>query len=150
MFNVYGEGQSLTNPYQGVLAIFIGRMLRGEEIVIHGDGEQSRDFVHIDDVSRAWVGAIDVKSTYGRVLNLGTGTPTTVNQLCDAVLSAFGHTRQTYPVRYQSTQLGDLRVSAADTTLVTTLLDWKQQVPLTDGIQRTIDWARATHRPATS
>ena len=50
MFNVYGERQSPDNPYQGVLAIFIGRLLRGEPITIHGDGLQTRDFVYVGDV----------------------------------------------------------------------------------------------------
>ncbi len=59
MFNIYGERQSLTNAYQGVFAIFTGNVLRGEPIKIHADGEQSRDFLHIDDAARAWVDAID-------------------------------------------------------------------------------------------
>lgn len=141
MFNVYGERQSLTNPYQGVLAIFIGRLLRGEEIVIHSDGEQSRDFVYVTDVARAWVDAIDAPATFGQVINLGTGTPTTVNQLCDAVLSANGQSRATYPVRYAAAQLGDLRASGADITRARELLGWEPQIRLEDGMRRTVEWA---------
>ena len=133
MFNVYGERQSLTNPYQGVLAIFIGRALRGEEIVIHSDGQQSRDFVHVEDVARGWVDSIDCVHTFGQVINLGAGLPTSINRLCDAVLAAFGRSRADYAVRYQAAQLGDLRVSAADIGRARTLLDWSP---------RTIDWAR--------
>src|SRR5690606_5194405 len=114
MFNVYGERQSLTNAYQGVFAIFIGNVLRGEPIKIHGDGEQSRDFVHIRDVARAWVDAIDTPATYGQVINIGTGKPTSVNQLCDTVLAAFGHSRASYPVEQHPAQPGDVRRSAAD------------------------------------
>lgn len=142
MFNVYGERQSLTNPYQGVLAIFLGRMLRGEEIVIHSDGQQSRDFIYVEDVARAWVDALDAEQTFGEVINLGTGSPTSVNMLCDSVLAAFGHTRTTYPVRYQAAQLGDLRVSAADISRAHTLLSWEPAVGLDEGIRRTITWAR--------
>jgi UDP-glucose 4-epimerase len=144
MFNVYGEGQSLTNPYQGVLAIFIGRLLRGEEIVIHSDGEQARDFVYVEDVARAWVDAIENSASYGQVINIGTGRPTSVNRLCDAALTAFGYSRDTYPVRYQTAQLGDLRVSAADITRAKTLLGWQPTVALEDGMRRTIAWARDT------
>ncbi len=114
MFNIYGERQSLTNAYQGVFAIFTGNVLRGEPIKIHADGEQSRDFLHIDDAARAWVDAIDNPASYGQVINLGTGRPTSVNQLCDIVLHAFGQTRATYPVEYHPAQPGDLRQSAAD------------------------------------
>ena len=59
MFNVYGPRQSISNPYQGVLAIFIGNVLRGEPITIHGDGEQTRDFVYVDDVVDAWLRVLD-------------------------------------------------------------------------------------------
>lgn len=143
MFNVYGERQSLTNAYQGVLAIFIGNVLRGEPITIHSDGEQSRDFVHISDVVRAWMDALEQPATYGQVINLGTGTPTTVNALCDAVLSAFGKDRTSYPVRYAPAQPGDMRASAADIQRAQVLLNWQPSVPFAEGIQHTIAWARA-------
>ncbi|MFQ3535219.1 MAG: NAD-dependent epimerase/dehydratase family protein [Aggregatilineales bacterium] len=142
MFNVYGERQSLTNAYQGVLAIFIGNVLRGEPITIHSDGEQSRDFVHISDVVRAWIDALEQPATYGQIINLGTGTPTTVNALCDAVLSAFGKDRGVYPVRYGPAQPGDMRASAADIRRARELLDWQPRVPFAEGIQQTITWAR--------
>jgi UDP-glucose 4-epimerase len=143
MFNVYGERQSLTNPYQGVLAIFIGRLLRREEIVIHSDGEQARDFVYVGDVARAWVDALDCKPTYGQVINIGTGTPTSVNRLCDAALAAVGQSRLTYAIRYATAQLGDLRVSAADIHRARELLSWQPKVTLDDGMRRTLDWARS-------
>ncbi|MEP7292832.1 MAG: SDR family NAD(P)-dependent oxidoreductase, partial [Chloroflexota bacterium] len=128
MFNVYGAGQSLTNAYQGVFAIFIGNVLRGEPIRIHSDGEQSRDFVHVDDVARAWVDTIDNPASYGQVINIGTGTPTSVNQLCEIVLRSFGHTRDSYPVEYHAAQPGDVRQSAADISRAKALLGWSPQV----------------------
>ncbi|MCK6577708.1 MAG: NAD-dependent epimerase/dehydratase family protein [Anaerolineae bacterium] len=143
MFNVYGERQSLTNAYQGVLAIFIGNVLRGEPITIHADGEQSRDFVHIDDVCRAWIGAVDTPTAFGQVINIGTGTPTTVNDLCDLVLASFGHSRDTYPIRYAPAQPGDMRCSTADRSLARTLMGWEPQVLREEGMARTIAWAKA-------
>ena len=142
MFNVYGAGQSLTNAYQGVFAIFIGNVLRGEPIRIHSDGEQSRDFVHIDDVARAWVDAIDNPASYGQVINIGTGKPTSVNQLCDVVLESFGHTRDSYPVEYHPAQPGDVRRSAADIQRAEVLLGWTPQVDWETGMRQTIEWAR--------
>ena len=142
MFNVYGPRQSLTNAYQGVLAIFMGRVLRGEPITIHSDGEQSRDFVYIDDVVRAWTSSINQPATYGQVINIGTGRPTSVNQLCDAILKAEGTSRQNYPVEHTPAQPGDMRVAAADIQLAQTLLNWTPQVALEDGIQQTLNWAR--------
>ena len=66
MFNVFGPRQSITNPYQGVLAIFIGNVLRGEPITIHGDGEQTRDFVFVDDVVEAWMRVLDAPERSAR------------------------------------------------------------------------------------
>lgn len=144
MFNVYGERQSLTNAYQGVFAIFMGNVLRGEPINIHSDGEQSRDFVHVSDVARAWVDAIDAPATFGQVMNLGTGRPASVNQLCDIVLAAFGHSRASYPVNHHPAQPGDLRQSAAAVDRAQALLGWSPQVSFEDGIAQTIEWARGS------
>lgn len=144
MFNVYGPRQSLTNAYQGVLAIFMGNVLRGEPITIHSDGEQSRDLVYVSDVIRVWVEAIDRPNTYGEIINLGTGRPGSVNQLCDAVLRANGHTRSTYSVQHTPAQPGDTRQSAADIRKAQSLLDWTPHVTLEDGIQQTLAWARVS------
>lgn len=145
MFNVYGVRQSLTNAYQGVFAIFIGNVLRGEPINIHSDGEQSRDFVHISDVARAWVDAIDQPASYGQVINLGTGYSISVNMLCDAVLESFGHTRATYPIIYHPAQPGDMRVSAAEISRAKALLGWSPQVEWQHGMRETIEWARSRY-----
>jgi UDP-glucose 4-epimerase len=145
MFNVYGERQSLTNAYQGVFAIFVGNVLRGEPINIHSDGEQSRDFVHISDVVRAWVDALENPASYGQIMNLGTGRPTSVNALVDMVLAAFGKTRETYPVHYHPAQQGDLRVSAADISLAKSVLGWEPQVSADVGMPATIEWARGIY-----
>jgi UDP-glucose 4-epimerase len=143
MFNVYGPRQSLTNSYQGVFAIFVGNVLRGEPIRIYSDGEQARDFVHVRDVARAWVDALDTPTSYGQIINLGTGQPTSVNQLADLVLAAFGHSRNTYSVEYRPAQAGDMRVSAADITRARELLGWLPQIAINDGMAETIAWARS-------
>jgi UDP-glucose 4-epimerase len=141
MFNVYGPGQSLTNPYQGVLAIFIGNVLRGEPITIHGDGAQTRDFVFVDDVVDAWLRLLDTPESAGRALNVGSGRETSVNELADAVLDAFGETRSTWDVRADPAQLGDQRRAAADTAAIRRL-GWKAQVDLAEGMARTVAWSR--------
>ena len=142
MFNVFGPRQSLSNPYQGVLAIFLGNLLRGEPIRIDGDGEQSRDFVFIDDVVRAWIACLDEPRSVGKILNLGSGTPTTINALCDAVLDQFGHSRSTYSVATGEQQQGDVRASAADITAIREVLDWAPKVDLGEGLRQTVEWAK--------
>jgi UDP-glucose 4-epimerase len=148
MFNVFGSRQSLSNPYQGVLAIFLGNLLRGEPIRIDGDGEQSRDFVFIDDVVRVWIACLDDPRSVGRVFNLGSGMPTSVNALCDAILGQFGHTRSTYPVTSAAPQQGDVRSSAADITAIREALDWAPRVSFAEGLQRTVTWARRSEAHA--
>ena len=142
MFNVYGPRQSINNPYQGVLAIFIGNVLRGEPITIHGDGEQTRDFVYVDDVVDAWLRVLDDPATAGLVLNVGSGRETSVNELADAVLAAFGESRESWEITHEGVQLGDQRRAAADIGAISAL-GWSPQVPFSTGVEHTVEWARA-------
>jgi UDP-glucose 4-epimerase len=142
MFNVYGPRQSLTNAYQGVLAIFLGQCLRGETIAIHSDGTQSRDFVYVADVVRAWLAAIDEARSHDRVLNLGSGTPTSINELCAGVLARFDHTPESYGVTHEPQQQGDVRESAADIAAAREVLGWSPEVALAEGLAETVRWAR--------
>jgi UDP-glucose 4-epimerase len=146
MFNVYGERQSLENPYQGVVSIFIANVLNEEPITIHSNGEQSRDFVHIQDVVNAWMSALDNDRTYGEVLNLGTGVRCSINELVDVTLAAFGHSRETYPVEYAPLRPGDQRHMVADITKAQRILGWQPRVNFTEGMQRTVRWAVAQER----
>lgn len=141
MFNVYGPGQSLRNSYQGVFAIFIGNVLRNEPIKIHSDGNQSRDFVHINDITCAWVMSIDNPATYGQVINLGSGEDVSVNRLCDFVLGTFGTNREAYPTQFHPPQPGDIRKSVADNSKARRMMGWVPQVRLEEGMSETIRWA---------
>lgn len=140
MFNVYGPRQSITNPYQGVLAIFTGNVLRGEPMTIHGDGQQTRDFVYIDDVVDAWSCVLDDPDTRGRVLNVGSGRETSITELRDAVLAAFGESPESWEIRREPSQLGDQRRSAADIGAMRAL-GWSPKVSIHDGVSRTVAWA---------
>lgn len=141
MFNVYGERQSLENPYQGVVSIFIANILNGEPITIHSDGEQSRDFVHVQDVVEAWMAALDNAASYGKVFNLGTGMRCTINELVDVILAAFDRSRANYPVRYAPLRPGDQRHMVADITNASRILGWQPKVAFEKGMERTIRWA---------
>lgn len=142
MFNVYGERQSLENPYQGVLGIFLGNVLRDERIRIFGDGEQSRDFVHVDDVVRAWTDAIDREASFGKAINLGSGERISINALVDAVLRAQGRDRSGGVVEYGPARPGDQRHMSADLSLAREVLGFQPAVSLDDGLERTLAWAR--------
>jgi UDP-glucose 4-epimerase len=146
MFNVYGEGQSLTNPYQGVMAIFIGQVLRGEPITIHSDGEQSRDFVHIDDVVDAWLAALDNPAAHNETFNLGEGINRSINRLVAETLRSVGKDWNAYPIAYGPERPGDQRHMAADISKIRRVLKWSPRVKFEDGMQRVVDWARAETR----
>ncbi len=142
MFNVYGRRQSLTNPYQGVASIFIGNVLRHEPIKIFGDGEQSRDFVHVSDVVDAWIRAFRAKAALGQVFNLGTGTRISVNKLVATDIAAFGLDPKRYPVQYFATRPGDQRHMQADIRKTKRLLKWAPRMPFAKGMGDVIQWAR--------
>ena len=141
MFNVFGPRQSITNPYQGVLAIFIGNVLRGDPITIHGDGLQTRDFVFVGDVVDAWMRVLDAPNAVGAVLNVGSGRETSVNELADAVLHTCGESRSTWEVRFEDAQLGDQRRAAADTRALERL-GWTSTTSIGEGMAQTMSWAR--------
>jgi UDP-glucose 4-epimerase len=144
MYNVYGPRQALDNPYQGVLGIFLGNLLRGEPLIIFGDGEQSRDFVYIDDVVDAWVTAIDCRNSDGRVFNLGSGRRISINNLADHALAAFERSRLTYPVEYHPQRSGEQRHVEADTARARTALNWAPRTSFAEGLAKTALWARPT------
>jgi UDP-glucose 4-epimerase len=141
MYNVYGPRQALDNPYQGVLGIFLGNLLRGEPLTIFGDGEQSRDFVYIDDVVDAWVAAIDKRATYGHVLNLGSGCRMSINELADRALAAFESNRLERPPLYRSGRPGEQLHVEADIAKARSALGWVPRTPFAEGLENTVRWA---------
>lgn len=141
MFNVYGERQSLENPYQGVMAIFISNVLKNVPITIHSDGEQSRDFIFVTDVIDAWISSIGNPAAYGQVFNLGTGAGLSINRLVDLILEANGHDRSNYRVVYAPERPGDQKHMRADITKTRTVLGWNPVTNLEDGMRRTVQWA---------
>ena len=146
MFNVYGRRQSLTNPYQGVVSIFIGNAARGEGIKIFGDGEQSRDYVHISDVADAWAGAIDNPGSFGEVFNLGSGIRVSVNGLVAITLRSFGKDIKKYDVKYFPARPGDQRHMQADISKAKKMLKWAPKMKFEKGLQDVIDWAKELYK----
>jgi UDP-glucose 4-epimerase len=106
-FNTFGPGQTYT-PYVGVLTIFVTRLLRGEPITIFGDGEQQRDFIHVDDIV---AGTIAATGRAAGTFNLGTGHGTSLNQLARIVLQRLAPDQQ---AGHQPAQAGELRFSVAN------------------------------------
>lgn len=146
MFNVYGERQRLDNPYQGALGFFLGNILRDEEITIHSDGEQTRDFVYIGDVVNAWVNSLDNSKTFQQVLNIGSGKSVSINQLVDTLLKITRHNRQDYPIQYAPVRPGDQRHMVAEISKAATLMNWTPKIDLKEGLSHTYSWAKTQLR----
>ncbi|KTR93583.1 epimerase [Microbacterium testaceum] len=136
--NVYGPGQSLTNPYTGILSIFSTLIRQGQGIDIFEDGQESRDFVYIDDVVEATFLAATIPEAAGGVFNVGSGTATTVLDVVEALSAAFGVPVQTSITgRYR---LGDIRHNVADTRRLSSVLGFHPEVPFAEGVRRFVEW----------
>jgi UDP-glucose 4-epimerase len=147
MYNVYGPGQALDNPYQGVLGIFLGNIQRREPITIFGDGDQSRDFVYIDDIVAAWDAALNNPRSYGEVFNLGSGKRLSIKQVADEALAAYGFSRETYPILHAPARSGEQRDVEADVTRIRTMLGWEPRTSFEKGLRETVKWARQQAEP---
>ncbi len=133
-FNVYGPRQDPSSPYSGVISIFIDRAKANRPITIFGDGEQTRDFVYVGDVVNAIVAALD-KNESTPPINVGTGRSTSVNQLAAAVLEAASSTSQ---ISHGQARGGEIRHSLAVVDLLEQVLGVVAQMPLVDGLRRTL------------
>jgi UDP-glucose 4-epimerase len=119
-FNTYGPNQT-PSPYVGVITIFINRLLRGEQPIIFGDGEQHRDFVHVDDVVAANLAVLDGDAA-GRVLNVGTGAATSVNALAAGLIERLAPDME---VQRDPAHPGEMRNAIADLTAIRETLGWE-------------------------
>ncbi|MCL4767273.1 MAG: NAD-dependent epimerase/dehydratase family protein [Hyphomicrobiaceae bacterium] len=113
LFNVYGPGQALSNPYTGVLAIFASRLLNGRSPLIFEDGRQRRDFVHVDDVSRAFTLALEHPAAAGNVYNVGSGRHRSIREVADMLAAAMGRD-DIVPEIAGKARAGDIRHCFAD------------------------------------
>ncbi|MBN9178513.1 MAG: NAD-dependent epimerase/dehydratase family protein [Microbacterium sp.] len=136
--NVYGPGQSLKNPYTGILSIFSTLIRQGKEINIFEDGQESRDFVYIDDVAEATFLATTRAEAAGHVFNVGSGVATTVLDVVHALFAAYGTevaTRVSGNYR-----LGDIRHNVADTSRLRDVLGFTPVVAFADGVREFAQW----------
>ncbi len=136
--NVYGPGQSLSNPYTGILSIFSTRIKNGNGINIFEDGRETRDFVYIDDVVDATVRGIEVPEAAGHVFNVGTGVATDVLTVAQTLMKCYGtEVPLTVSGNYR---LGDIRHNYADISLARRVLGFDPQWPFDKGIARFAAW----------
>ena len=134
--NVFGPRQDPLGE-AGVVSIFGGRMLEDQPVTIFGDGQQTRDFVFVDDVVHAFVLAMERGD--GLRCNIGTGEETSVNELFTALVEVIGYSRQ---AEHAPERPGELRNIALDARLASTELGWKPWTTLREGLTETVRWLR--------
>lgn len=137
--NVYGEGQSLQNPYTGIISIFFNRARQGLNLPLYEDGLETRDFVHVDDVVTALAAALARPGSDDYVCNIGSGVATPVATLAASLLAAANLAVET-PVTGQF-RVGDIRHNFADIAQARALLGYEPRISLEDGLRRFCAWA---------
>jgi UDP-glucose 4-epimerase len=130
-FNVYGPRQDPNSPYSGVISIFCDRARRGYPIVIHGDGRQTRDFVHVSDVVRQLAEAIARIELSPDIFNLCSGTSTSVSELAQRITSALGVRPR---IVHDQPRTGDIRASVGDPSRVRQTFGFLPRISLSEGL----------------
>ena len=130
-FNVYGRRQS-ANPYSGVIAIFANKLSRGQQPTIYGDGEQTRDFIHVSDVVKANLRALETERGIGQAFNIGTGQSTSISQLY-AILAELSNKNERVPA-YADERPGDIKHSYANMERTRNILGFEAKIDLKHGL----------------
>jgi dTDP-L-rhamnose 4-epimerase len=139
LFNVYGAGQALSNPYTGVLAIFASRLLNRQVPMIFEDGEQRRDFVHVRDVARAFADALDHPNVSGETFNVGSGRDISVRQVAEELARAMG-ANALEPEIVGKARIGDIRHCFCDTTKARTEFGHEAHEDFVAGLAELAEW----------
>lgn len=138
-FNVYGPRQDPRSPYSGVISIFCQRMIQGSGIDIFGDGDQTRDFVCVDDVVAALLAAMQDADTAAPVFNVCTGRPTSVLDLAHLIARLCGRDAQ---INHRPPRAGEIRHSTGKPERARAALGLAAPIPLEDGLPKVLDWMR--------
>ena len=139
--NVYGPHQSPGNPYCGVVSRFIAASLEDKPLLIHGDGEQTRDFTYVDDVVDATLRAATSPRAEGLVFNVATGIETSVRRLAELVIEATGSRSVIQSVDRRD--IDNIRRRVLSIERPRRILRWSPVVNLSQGLRRTVDWIRS-------
>ena len=139
LFNVYGPGQALSNPYTGVLAIFSSRLANGQRPMIFEDGEQRRDFVYVGDVARAFCETLAHPKAPGEVFNIGSGQERSVKQVAQSIARAMNR-NDIEPEIVGKTRVGDIRHCFCDGSKAAELLGFKAYKDFDEGLAELAEW----------
>lgn len=139
-FNAFGPRQSLSNPYNGVAAIFLSRVKNGKPPILNEDGLQTRDFVHIKDIVRACQMVLENEKADFEVFNVGSGVPITVQHVAEVVMELTGGKLQ--PEITGKFRGFDVRHCFADVNKLAKLVGWKPEITFEQGMRGVYEWSK--------
>lgn len=133
-FNIYGPEQNVNSAYAAVIPIFIKKALNNEDLIIYGDGNQTRDFIYIDDIIKACILAGEKGSG---IINIGSGTPVSVNEIAKLIIEL---TNSKSKIRHVENRAGDIVHSLSDISRAKNLLGFEPKYDIRTGLKKTIEW----------
>lgn len=145
LFNAYGSRQALSNPYTGVAAIFISRLLNDQPPLVFEDGRQMRDFVHVQDVARAFATVLDSQQETWDVFNVGSGAPISVNEIAAVLARLLG--KNIAPEVLNKYRVGDIRHCFGDISKIEHAYGFKPERDMDTGMEELIAWVSRTKAP---
>jgi UDP-glucose 4-epimerase len=142
-FNVYGPRQDPSSPYSGVISIFMAKALQHVPAVIYGDGNQSRDFIYVQDVVKANLLAATANEVGGQAINIGSGSSVNINHLWKTICELSGQKLQ---AKYETKRPGDIFESKAAIDTAKSRLGFKPETSFEKGLQSTFEWYRQNQK----
>jgi nucleoside-diphosphate-sugar epimerase len=141
-FNIFGPRQDPGSPYSGVLSKFATAFLEGQEPVVFGDGEQTRDFTFVTNAVQANLLACEAPGVSGKVFNVGTGSRISLNQTLELLRGISGKKLE---AKYETRRDGDIRDSLADISRTRQSLGYEPTIKFEEGLKRTFEWYQQQH-----
>lgn len=139
LWNIYGPGQALSNPYTGVLAIFASRIANGQSPMVFEDGQQRRDFVHVSDVARAFLLALEKPEADGETFNIGSGVDRTVEEVAGLQAESMGRP-DIRPEITRQARAGDIRHNIPDLSKARDRLGYEARQDFSVGLEELAEW----------
>jgi UDP-glucose 4-epimerase len=139
-FNVFGERQSPDSPYAAAIPRFTQDLIQKNQVAIQGDGNQTRDFVYVDDVVQGIIKASEVKGIAGKIFNIAGGKSISILELVDILHRFFPEAKES---GFGPARVGDIRFSQADITKAQQALGYRPEIDVEEGLRRTVEWFRA-------
>lgn len=142
-FSVWGEGQTpKKGSHSWCIPIFAMKLMKNKPITVFGDGKQVRDFTHINDITRATVESLFDNRTDGKVINVGTGKPTTINTVAEKIHDSLGFPKESRKIQYQPLLKGDPLGCYADNSLMRKTLGWVPKYSFQEGVGHYLEWLK--------